>query len=120
MIAPAEWTRPAIASTTTAPNVIGGTKWPSITSTWMTRAPAAITSSTWEPSRAKSADRIDGATRSSRISDNRSSRPATGMLTGLDRLQHAALTVVARHDRGARHPHDRGVLAAIRANRYEL
>ena len=49
----------------TAPKVIGGTKWPSITSTWITRAPASRTSSTCAPSRAKSADRIDGATRSS-------------------------------------------------------
>ena len=42
------------------PIVIGGTKWPSITSTWIIRAPAAITSSTCAPSREKSADRIDG------------------------------------------------------------
>ncbi len=45
--------------------MIGGTKWPSITSTWITRAPASITSATWLPSRAKSAERIDGATRGS-------------------------------------------------------
>jgi hypothetical protein len=45
--------------------VIGGTKCPSITSTWITRAPAAITSSTCDPRLAKSADKIDGATRDS-------------------------------------------------------
>ena len=42
--------------------MIGGTKWPSITSTWITRAPASITSATWAPSCEKSAERIDGAT----------------------------------------------------------
>ena len=48
---------------TSGPIVIGGTKWPSITSTWMTRAPASMTSATCEPSFEKSAERIDGATR---------------------------------------------------------
>src|SRR5262245_20286811 len=38
-----------------------GTKWPSITSTWMRLAPAASTSLTCSPSREKSADRIEGA-----------------------------------------------------------
>src|SRR5947209_13371157 len=38
-----------------------GTKWPSITSTWMRSAPAFSASATCAPSRAKSADRIDGA-----------------------------------------------------------
>ena len=55
--------------------MIGGTKCPSITSTWITRAPAARTSSTCAPSREKSADRIDGATRSSRINAARSACP---------------------------------------------
>ncbi len=62
---PASWTRSAIEAATSGPIVIGGTKWPSITSKWITRAPAAITSSSWEPSREKSAERIDGATRRS-------------------------------------------------------
>ena len=35
------WSRSA--STISAPIEIGGTKWPSITSTWITRAPASIT-----------------------------------------------------------------------------
>ena len=39
-----------------------GTKWPSITSTWIVRAPAASTAPTCSPRRAKSAARIDGAT----------------------------------------------------------
>ena len=29
--------------------MIGGTKWPSMTSTWISRAPAAMTSATWAP-----------------------------------------------------------------------
>ncbi len=62
---PAECTRSAIDAATSGPIVIGGTKCPSITSTWITRAPAAITSSTCAPSWAKSAERIEGATRRS-------------------------------------------------------
>jgi hypothetical protein len=58
---PASWTWSEIEAATSGPIVIGGTKWPSITSTWMTRAPAAITSATWEPSFEKSAERIEGA-----------------------------------------------------------
>ncbi len=41
--------------------VMLGTKWPSITSTWIQSAPAASTARTSSPSRAKSAARIDGA-----------------------------------------------------------
>src|SRR5712691_4322506 len=41
--------------------VIGGTKWPSITSTWIQSAPAAVTARTSSASRPKSAERIDGA-----------------------------------------------------------
>src|SRR3954454_5618506 len=59
---PASWICPAIASSTSGPIVIGGTKWPSMTSMWMTRAPASITLATCSPSRAKSAERIEGAT----------------------------------------------------------
>src|SRR5215210_6197620 len=60
---------------TSAPIEIGGTKWPSMTSTCMTRAPASITSSTCAPSREKSAARIDGATRCSRITSMRAKLP---------------------------------------------
>src|SRR3954468_20186454 len=59
---PASWIWPAIASSTSGPIVIGGTKWPSITSMWMTRAPASMTLAIWSASRAKSAERIEGAT----------------------------------------------------------
>ena len=63
MAPPASWTWSAIEPATSGPIVIGGTKWPSITSTWITLAPAAITSATCEPSIEKSAERIEGATR---------------------------------------------------------
>ena len=98
------------ASTTSGPIVIGGTKWPSITSTWMTRAPASRTSWTCSRSRPKSAERIEGATRTPR----RSSRATS------DRLKHALAAVVALDDRRAGHAHDRRVLTAVRAHRGEL
>src|SRR4051794_21770366 len=60
---PASCTWSRMPSTIKGPIVIGGTKWPSITSTWITRAPASMTVWTCSPSRPKSADRIDGATR---------------------------------------------------------
>ena len=41
--------------------VMFGTKWPSMTSTWMRSAPAASASRTCSPRRVKSAARIDGA-----------------------------------------------------------
>src|SRR6185503_8491092 len=61
-IPPASWTCSSIDRATRSPIVIGGTKCPSMTSTWMTFAPAPMTVSTCSPSRAKSALRIDGAT----------------------------------------------------------
>ena len=47
--------------TTSGPKVMLGTKWPSMTSTWIQSAPAASTARTSSPSLAKSAARIDGA-----------------------------------------------------------
>src|SRR3954470_17388949 len=44
-----------------------GTKWPSITSTWIQSAPAWSTARTSSPSLAKSAARIDGAMASGRV-----------------------------------------------------
>ena len=84
----------------------GGTKWPSMMSTWIVRAPASSTAPTCSPSRAKSAARIEGAT------------PAGPPPS--DRLEHRAPAVVAGVERGARHAHDRRVLAAVRAHRGEL
>ena len=65
---------------------------------WITRAPAASTSDTCEPSRAKSADRIDGATRSSVSSDRRSDVSAGRAHTATSiepwQLLHATIAVV--------------------------
>ena len=44
------------------PRVRLGTKWPSMTSTWKTRAPAASSASSWSPTLRKSADMSDGST----------------------------------------------------------
>ena len=106
------------AETTSGPIVIGGTKWPSITSTWITRAPAASTSPTCSRSRPKSAERIEGATRTP---------PAARVSTALissgcssDRHQHAVAAVVALEDRRRGHPHDRRVLTAVGAHRGQL
>src|SRR5947199_257431 len=60
---PASCTCSLSASTICGPIVIGGTKCPSITSTWITRAPASITVFTCSHMRDQSAARIDGATR---------------------------------------------------------
>ena len=76
---------------------------PSMTSTWIVVAPASSTAATWSPSRAKSAARIEGATPFGVISPGASS-PA----------------VVADVQRGVGHPHDRRVLAAVRAHRAQL
>src|SRR4051812_1588396 len=50
-----------MALTASGPIVIGGTKWPSITSTWITGAPASSTIWTCSESRPKSAAKIEGA-----------------------------------------------------------
>ena len=52
-----------IAATTGGPMVRLGTKWPSMTSTWIQSAPASSTARTSSPSRPKSAARIDAAMR---------------------------------------------------------
>src|SRR6186713_3260343 len=51
------------AFTTGGPIVRLGTKWPSITSTWIQSAPAASIARISSPRRAKSADNIEGAMR---------------------------------------------------------
>ncbi len=51
------------AFTTIGPMVRLGTKWLSMTSTWIQSAPAAVTASISAPKAAKSADRIEGAMR---------------------------------------------------------
>ena len=111
------------SSATRGPIVIGGTKWPSITSTWMIRAPAAITSSTCAPSREKSAERIEGATR---LRAKRSRARGRGVIGGgfhpLPQMlaEHRVAAVLAHHVLGAAHAADRLVLAAVRALGDEL
>src|SRR5215212_7842371 len=56
-----------IARTTSGPIVMFGTKCPSITSTWIQSPPAWSTARTSSPSRAKSAERIEGAMRRGRV-----------------------------------------------------
>src|SRR5580698_2191174 len=55
-----------MALTMSGPMEMFGTKWPSMTSTWIQSAPAASTARTSSPSLAKSAARIDGAMMSGR------------------------------------------------------
>ena len=55
--------RSTSALRTCGPIDSGGTKWPSMMSTWMTVAPASTTSATCAPRRAKSAARMLGAMR---------------------------------------------------------
>ena len=50
-------------------------------------------------------------------SSDRGRRPS---FRPLDGLEHAAVAVIASHDRGAGHPYDRRVLAAVGAHRHEL
>ena len=52
-----------IALMTAGPNEMLGTKCPSMTSRWIQSAPAASIARTSSPSRAKSAERIEGAIR---------------------------------------------------------
>src|SRR5262245_61963233 len=56
-----------IAFTTAGPIVMLGTKWPSITSTCTQSQPAASMARTSSPSRAKSAERMEGAIRMSPV-----------------------------------------------------
>jgi hypothetical protein len=55
-----------MARTMSGPMEILGTKWPSMTSTWIQSAPAASTARTSSPSFAKSAAKIEGAMMSGR------------------------------------------------------
>ena len=100
--------------TTSGPIVIGGTKCPSITSTWITRAPGGH--HLGRPARRGARSRPRGSTGRDAALPQQAPRACPSS----DRLEHAALAVVAGHDRGARHPHDRRVLAAVGAHRHEL
>ena len=89
-----------------APIVIGGTKWPSITSTWIDR-------------RAGVDHRRDLLAQAREVGREDRGRDAVEAAPS-DRLEHRAPAVVAHVERGVGHPHDRGVLAAVRAHREQL
>src|SRR4051812_695151 len=114
---PASWTWSAIPPRTSGPIVIGGTKCPSITSKWITRAPASITAPTWWPRRPMSAERIDGATRGSASSSRIRSLIAWNLDDGPDlgRLEHRCSAGLTFHVSRVGHPRDRLVLAAVGA-----
>src|SRR3954468_3583663 len=106
---PASWIWPAIASSTSGPIVIGGTKWPSITSMWMTRAPASMTLAIWSASRAKSAERIEGAT---------CGRANSSSLTRTDANARNQVAVRGRALRARpRHPHRNRALLLVAVGR---
>src|SRR5690349_17418786 len=105
-----------------------------MTSKWMTRAPASITSSICVPRRPKSAERIEGATRRSvrrggrgfSLMNFRASLAARRNRYGRllaprsYRPQHRLAAVLAGHVLGGAHPRDRLVLAAVGALRDQL
>src|SRR3954451_10660508 len=95
------------------PIVIGGTKWPSMTSTWITRAPAAITSSTCAPNRENSAERMDGGT-------GRSPKRTRGGIACLHGAEHRIAAVLAAQVLVGAHPGDRLMLATVGALRDQL
>ena len=109
---PAACTSSAIDDAISGPIVIGGTKWPSMTSTWITRAPTSITSATCAPSFEKSADRIDGAIR-------RDAEELCGRW-GSYGPEHRVAAMLADHVLGTAEPDDRLVLAAVLARRRDL
>src|SRR5215213_163821 len=90
-----------------------------MTSKWMIRAPASITSSTWAPNLPMSAERTDGSTRGSPISSFICSLTGRSLLSAcgraLRRFEHGCPTRLAFHVGGVRHPGDRLVLAAVGA-----
>ena len=98
---------PASASTTGGPMLSAGTKWPSMTSTWIV-------------ARARGEHGADLLAQAREVGREDRGRDARGRGRPSDRLEHRAPAVVAGVERGARHPHDRRVLAAVRAHRGEL
>src|SRR5215204_1097501 len=104
--------------------VIGGTRWPSITSTWMTRAPAAITSATCAPRREKSAERTEGATwrppKSSRGDAASGDLSVAASIGRSDGTKHRVAAMLAEQVLRRAHANDRLVLTAVAALRDEL
>src|SRR5215470_14301394 len=105
-----------IACSTIGPMVMLGTKRPSMTSTWIQSAPAASTARTSSPSRVKSADSTEGATRivlaivlslargrpidePEKLSDRPDARRGHRTATRADRLEDCRL-LLAGHQEG--------------------
>src|SRR5918999_4602370 len=75
---PRSCTGRAIERRTTGPIVTGGTKWPSPTSKWKTRAPASRSRSSCSPRRRKSAAYSDGSISAPRTHSLQPTRPILG------------------------------------------
>ena len=95
--------------TTLGPIDSGGTKWPSMTSTWITCAPAA----THLLDLLAQAPEVGGEDRRGDLDRHRGHTSTQHRLPPQHRLQCDRVV-------GARHPHDRRVLAAARADRAQL
>src|SRR5918999_3899958 len=92
---PRSRTRGAIERRTTGPIVTGGTKWPSPTSKWKTRAPASSRRSSCSPRRRKSAAYSDGSISTPRT---HSLQPTVAMLVRLRQPEAAGRLDVLRGD----------------------
>ena len=94
--------------------MIGGTKCPSITSTWITRAPASqhLPDLLAQPAEVGRQDRRRDAHAAQQL--------ACAAPYAHIGLQHRVAAVVALQDRGGGHAHDRRVLAAVGADRGQL
>ena len=87
--------------------MIGGTKWPSITSTWITRAPAAITSVDLraEPREVGREDRRrDPLAREELAAASAAVSSVAASISRQIELQHRVAAVLALHVLGAAHP----------------
>ena len=106
------------AFTTAGPMVRLGTKCPSITSTWIQSAPASSIARTSSPSRAKSADRIEGAMRTGCCTDEVLTVPES---RGKERarLIPALLAASPRHHAPGPHPTSRGIGSDFCSHKHE-
>src|SRR3954471_12608739 len=102
------WSTSALS--TCGPIDSGGTKWPSMMSTWMTRAPASTTSATWAPRRGEAgAGGVGGGEGGREDARGDAARLGHGETAGTYRLyldEHRAATVIADRGRRRGHPHD--------------
>src|SRR4029453_17175645 len=90
------------ARVTSGPMVMEGTKCPSITSTWIQSAPAAVTAATSSEMRPKSAERMEGAISGIAISTSGGARSPPGGSAGAQANREEGVQVVAMRP-GAQH-----------------